>query len=231
MPTVRQAKFRVYKEGTDFIDFFVQYNPAKLVFGKKPKIAEIPIPGLDTPLKQFIRGESETLTLELFFDTTERGTGNTAESVTLNVDAFYGLVKINPKTHAPPVCAFMWAPKFPGDQLPEMYKNQRRAKFKGVVTDVKQEFTMFGPTGTPLRAKLTVTMSEFKTQHEQIVELDLESPDRTRSYVLERGDTLAAVSWKNLENVNEWRHLANANDIEDPRRLEPGRTLLIPPLR
>ena len=230
MPTLAPAKFRVYKVGTDYEDIPVQYNPNKLTFTKKPKIAEIPIPGLDTPLKQFIRGETETLSIELFFDTTELGMGDTATSVTTKTDQFYGFVKINPQTHAPPVCAFIWAENFPGNELPAMYQNQRRTQFKGIVTEVKQEFKLFGPTGTPLRATLTLSMSEFKTQHDQIVELNLQSPDHTRSYLLERGDTLAAVAYKNLENPAEWRHLADSNDIEDPRRLEPGQTLLIPPL-
>src|SRR5574339_4890 len=51
------------------IDF--QYNPSELSFQKGVQIAEIAIPGLDTPLLQFVRGQNETVALDLFFDTTD----------------------------------------------------------------------------------------------------------------------------------------------------------------
>ena len=38
------------------------------------QFAEVAIPGLDAPIIQFVRGQSETLTLDLFFDSTEKGT-------------------------------------------------------------------------------------------------------------------------------------------------------------
>ena len=53
----------------DTIEF--QFNPSELSFQKGVQIAEIAIPGLDAPLLQFVRGQNETLTLDLFFDTTD----------------------------------------------------------------------------------------------------------------------------------------------------------------
>ena len=53
----------------------VQYNPTELSWDKGAQIAEISIPGLDAPLQQFVRGQAEKLTLELFFDTTDHGMG------------------------------------------------------------------------------------------------------------------------------------------------------------
>ena len=51
----------------------VQFNPTEYTLEKGAQIAEIAIPGLDSPILQFIRGQTEKLTLELFFDTTESG--------------------------------------------------------------------------------------------------------------------------------------------------------------
>ena len=48
----------------------VQFNPPELTLSKGAQIAEIAIPGLDSPILQFIRGQNEKLTLDLFFDTT-----------------------------------------------------------------------------------------------------------------------------------------------------------------
>jgi nucleoid-associated protein YgaU len=231
MANLRKAKFKVFKKNDQFEEIVVQYNPNSLAFDKKPKIAAINIPGLDSPLQQFVRGEMETLTVELFFDSTEKGTGENAESVTKETDKFYGLVKIDPETHAPPICTFIWGQKFPGDSLPEMYQNQRRTEFKGLVTGVKSEFKLFSPEGTPLRAVLTISMNEYKPLHEQLQQLNLQSPDHTRSHVLGRGETLASVASDFYLHPQEWRHIAEANAIDDPRRLSPGTTLLLPPLR
>lgn len=229
MANLQKAKFRVYQQsGTT--DVLVQFNPTSLTFDKKPKFAAINIPGLDSPLQQFVRGETETLTVELFFDTTETGTASGATSVTTLTDAFYGFVKIDPKTHAPPICSFIWGSKFPGDSLPEMYQNQRRTEFKGVITDVKQEFKLFAPDGTPLRASLTVQMSEYKALHDQIQQLNLQSPDHTQSHVLQRGETLASVASDYYLNPAQWRAIADANSIQDARRVNPGAILEVPPI-
>jgi len=229
MANLQKAKFKVYKK-TGQEEIVVSYNPNSLSFDKKPKIAAINIPGLDSPLQQFIRGETETLKVELFFDSTEKGIGQNADSVTVETDKFYGLVKIDPQTHAAPICSFIWGSKFPGDSLPTMYGNQRRTEFKGVVTDVKQDFKLFSPEGTPLRAVLTVSINEYKPLHEQLQQLNLQSPDHTQAYVLQRGDTLASVSHEFYLNPAKWRSIAEANAIDDPRRLEPGTTLSIPPI-
>ena len=72
----------------------VQFNPTELAFDKQAQLAEIAIPGLDAPLQQFVRGNAEKLTLELFCDTTDQGIGIGARSVTVETDKFYQLVKI-----------------------------------------------------------------------------------------------------------------------------------------
>ena len=100
-----------------FLYYPIQFNPKELSFDKQAQIAEINIPGLDAPIQQFIRGNAEKLTLELFCDTTDDGMGANARSVTEETDKFYQLVKIIPARHAPPVVTFSWNRKFPGDSL------------------------------------------------------------------------------------------------------------------
>src|SRR5438309_302198 len=103
------AKFLVYQSDGTTVDFNVQLNPESLTFDKKPQIAEIAIPGLDSPLQQFVRGQAETLSFDLFFDSTGSGMGAKVTAVSEQTDKVYGLVKIDPKTHAPPICEFVWS--------------------------------------------------------------------------------------------------------------------------
>jgi nucleoid-associated protein YgaU len=225
-----KARLKVFQHDGTSEDLVVQYNPATLSFDKSVRTADIAIPGLDSPLKQFVRGNAETVSVELFFDTTEGGTGARAVSVTTLTDRFFGLVKIDPQTHAPPVCSFLWGEKFPGDSLPERWGNQRRTEFPCLVTAVKQDFSLFSPSGTPLRAVLTLKLEEYVPLQRQIEQLNLQSSDHTRSHVLADGETLALVAWTYLHQPRDWRHVAAANAIDDPRRLEPGLSLTVPPM-
>jgi len=209
----------------------VQYNPTELSYDKSAQFAEIAIPGLDAPLQQFVRGQAEKLTLELFFDTTDQGMGVGAVSVTTLTDRIYQLVKIEPTRHAPPICTFVWNDQFPGSSLGSASGNQRRNGFKCIVESVKQKFTLFSPVGVPLRATLTVTLREYKTLDDQLAQLNLTSPDRTHSHVIQRGETLSGIAAQLYRQPGEWRRIAEANTIEDPRRLMAGTFLAIPPIR
>ena len=217
-----------WKNLLEFID--VQFNPTELVFNRAVQTAEIGIPGLDSPLLQFVRGQSETLTIDLFFDTTEQGMGVGATSVTTQSDRIYELTKIEPDAHAPPVVAFMWNQKFPGSDVSDNIGNQRRTDFQGIVESVRQRFTLFSPDGVPLRAVLTVTFKEYKTLDQQLRQLNLNSPDKTQSHVLQRGDTLQRIAATHYERASEWRQIASANGIDDPRRLVVGSFLRVPPI-
>ncbi len=208
----------------------LQFNPGKLALERSNLIAEIGIPGLDAPLLQFVRGQNEKLNLELFFDTTEDGMGEGAISVTRHTDRIYELTKIEPERHAPPTCHFLWNDEFPGNDVSAHVGNQKRNSFWCIVESVKQEFTLFSSQGVPLRATLNVTLREFKPLEKQLAELNLSSPDRTRAHVVVSGDRLSAIAADHYERAGEWRRIADANGIEDPRRLRPGTILHMPPV-
>jgi hypothetical protein len=95
----------------------VQYNPTEYTLDKQVTLGEVTIPGIDAPVQQFVRGNAERLTLDLFFDTTDHGMGPGATSVTTETDKIYQLIKIEPKTHAPPILTFHWNDKFPGSSI------------------------------------------------------------------------------------------------------------------
>ena len=102
--------------------------------------------------------------------------------------------------------------------------NQRRNGFQCIVESVKQKFTFFSPEGVPLRATLTVTLREYKTLDEQLAQSQSESPDRTHSHVIAaRRDARPRIAAHYYRRPGDWRSIADANDIEDPRRLDAGR--------
>jgi hypothetical protein len=113
-----KATIIVHWEGkNDPVPVPVQYNPTEYTVEKQAQYAEISIPGLDSPLQQYVRGQSEKLTLDLFFDTTDQGMGSTVTSVTTETDKIYQLLKIEPTRHAPPILEFLWSHEIPGSHV------------------------------------------------------------------------------------------------------------------
>lgn len=218
----------------------VQFNPAELTFSKTAQFAEIAIPGLDAPVLQFVRGNSETLTLELFFDTTDDGMGDGATSVTGKVDEFYRLVKQNPQTHAVPRCLFSWGSPpskttlftpepAPGSETKAKPVSHAPFYFTCVVESIDRKFLLFSPEGVPLRARLAVKAREYKKLEEMVGEL--QSADHTKAHVVKRRERLDQIAAGEYATPAEWRRIAEANDLDDPRQVPPGTILRLPPMR
>lgn len=209
----------------------VQFNPAELSFNKTATMAEVAIPGLDAPVLQFIRGGTETVTLDLLFDSTDKkGMGDDAESVCKHVDEFYELVKQDPELHAPPVCRFSWAePPLDHSDTRSTEVSHAPFWFTCVVESVDRKFTLWSTKGLPLRARVTVKLREYQTVEQMVSKL--QSADHTKSRSFKRRERLDQIAAQEYGSSAEWRLIADENDVDDPRAIEPGTLLKLPPLR
>jgi hypothetical protein len=187
----------------------VLFNPAEYSIQKSNQFAETPLLGLPTPIRQFTSGGAETLTLDLFFDTYEKG-----EDVRQHTEKVAGLLNIDSDLHAPPTLKFIWG----------------KLEFKCVLEQVTKKFTMFLSDGIPVRATLSVTFKEYKTIQEQLSSRPLQSADRTKRRVAKEGDSLWLMAAQEYDDPVLWRPIANKNEIDNPRFLTPGMELTIPPL-
>jgi len=196
------------------VDFL--FNPAEFTVERTNQFTEISIPGRSSSIFQFVKGGSRSLSMEIFFDTyekkedvrifTDRITG--WESVDRRV---VGFMDINPGLHAPPICLFIW-----GSFI-----------FPCIIERVSKRFTMFLPDGTPVRATLNVNLKEYTPIG--FIEIR-HSSDRTKVWTVKQGDSLWFIAGKEYGDPALWRHIAEANDIDNPRLLRPGIELVIPPL-
>lgn len=190
----------------------VIFNPAEYSLEKGNQFANSPLPGLSNPVLSFVHGDADTLTMELFFDTyTNRG-GSDVRDETKKISR---LLEIDPQVHAPPPVRFVWGP----------------LSFRAVIERLTQRFTMFREDGVPVRATLNVTFKEYKTIEEQISDRPTESSDWTKQRVLAEGDRLDLIAAIEYGDSAVWREIAEANDIDNPRLLEFGREIRLPPLR
>lgn len=202
------------------------FNPTEFTVDKSNSYTEVNIPGLPSSLFQFVKGGARTLTMDLFFDTYEAGldvrlftdliTGWDAGAIYSSL-AFgrKGLMDLDADLHAPPVCLFIW-----GSYV-----------FQCIIERVSKRFTMFLPEGIPVRATLNVSLKEYRDFESQVKETSLQSADITKRWVIKQGDSLWLIAARVYGNPALWRHLATANGITNPRLLEAGRELVVPPLR
>src|SRR5260370_42218718 len=80
------------------VHFDVMFNPEEYSLNKDNNFASQAIPGLGSPLLQFVHGNLRTLEMELFFDTTQERTDVREQTAKVT-----DLLKINSELHAPPI--------------------------------------------------------------------------------------------------------------------------------
>ncbi|RSM64730.1 LysM domain-containing protein [Actinoplanes sp. ATCC 53533] len=189
----------------------LRFNPTDFKISKANTFAEIGIPGLETPPIQYVRGGSETLTLEALVDTSD-----SLDDVRVRfVDRLRALMTPDSREHAPPIVRFVWGPTV----------------FRGVLEKLDVTYQLFKPDGVPLRAKLDLGLKEYREVKRQVKDPPLSSPTVEKSYLVRRNDTLSGIAAAVYRDPGAWRVLARANGIEDPRDLRPGRLLTVPRLR
>lgn len=201
-----------------------RFNPERYTVTKAVQIAEIAIPGLDSPVQQFVRGQTEKVNFELFFDTTEFGMVEGVKDVRDLTGPVYKLLKVTKETHAPPRCQLRWGA---GEKLLAFGTNEKPFC---LLESVNEEFTLFSPSGVPLRAKLSVSFREAWTIDQQLAETPRQTGDRTKARALGAGQTLTHLAWQEYGDAGEWRPIADSNDLDDPLAVFPGQMLRVPRL-
>jgi hypothetical protein len=206
MATLEKAKLiNVDKSTTQEVLF----NPKEYSIQKSVQWEPHKAPGLDTPEQEFTSGNPAVLSVELFFDTYEDNA-----SVKDHTDKIMTLALVDADSHRPPLVTFQW-----GDFT-----------FTGVIESLAMRYTMFLSTGKPCRATANLSIKEAKTAKEQLEANPRNSPDHTKRRTLKAGETLALIAHEEYEDPAEWRRIADANGITDPKDVKPGTVLTLPPI-
>lgn len=199
------AKAMITPEGEASIP--VLFNPTHYSLVQRNSLHEKPVPGLSTPILQYLSGNGRTLSMDLFFDTYER-----RRDVRKHTDRIYGLLNIRGPLHRPPICTFTWG----------------SFNFRCMLESVTGSFTLFLPDGTPVRARLGVSFKEFVEVERQVRNPPTESADHAKTYLVRRGDTLSSIAAAEYGDPALWRPIAQANRMANPRILPPGTRLSLP---
>ncbi len=198
----------------------VLFNPEEYTVNREVNFAQTAIPGLSAPILQFVNGNAQTLEMELLVDTHEehraggRSLNSAGEDVRNLTRKITELMNIDPGTHAPPVLLFTWA----------------SLTLTCVLGRVTQRFIMFRADGVPVRARLTVTFTEFRNADLEAKEVKRETADYSKFHVWSEGETLSGVAGRLYGNPALWRAVAARNRLDDPRAIPAGAKLIVPQL-
>src|SRR5882762_3934119 len=198
----------------------VLFNPTEYHFDRTNAYKATAVPGLGSPLIQFVNGEADTLSMDLFLDDYTDPQGPTSSSkkesqpVASRLKSISALLEIDRDLHAPPPVRFNWGPM----------------EFTAVIEKLGRKVTMFHPDGTPARATLTVAFKEYRTLRQQLESPRRESADKTKRRVVVGKEQLWQIAAREYDDPNEWTRIAERNDLDDPREISPGDWLFVPPI-
>lgn len=102
--------------------------------------------------------------------------------------------------------------------------------FRGRLASVGINYTSFDRDGDPMRAQLDLSLTADDDPDRQAAVLGLSSPDLTHSRLVREGDTLPLMTSRIYGSSRLTPAVARANDLDHFRALEPGRSLIFPPI-
>lgn len=91
-------------------------------------------------------------------------------------------------------------------------------------------YTLFKPSGKPLRAKATLRFKGFVSKKQEALEAGRSSPDLSHSVEVRDGDTLPMLCKRIYGDSRYYPAVARFNGLREFRQLTPGLRLHFPPL-
>lgn len=191
-----------------------QLNPKELTVAKTAKWeSKNQKKASSAPPASYQGPEPQKMTVEMYFDETRSHDG----SVVARVEALLATTAPTEKSTSTKKPSAPWV----------VFKWGLFTGFTGYVKSVSAKYTLFSPDGTPLRAVCTVAVEELASDQGKQNPTSGGLQPRN-AHTLSEGDTLPAIAYREYGNAALWRSLAEVNGVDDPLRLRPGDTILIP---
>lgn len=192
-----------------------KFNPKELTLTEGYKWVKTTVIGSDVPQVSFAGGQSDKMTIDLLFDSTDTGADvRDSYKVLLEIAAVDPRQKNKQTGKGEPArCQFQWG---------------KLMSFRAVVEKLTQRFTLFKPDGTPLRAEVTVTLAQVRQDVKKQNPTSYTEPRKT--WIVREGERLDWIAYQEYGDAAYWRHIAETNQLPDPFDLRPGQVLRLVPL-
>ncbi len=192
------------------------FNPTEYRLTQTLNVSRNQTPSKAGGTPQFSGTNAMTLTTQLFFDDFSSAKGDVTPKITTLLSWTHPTQRSkDQKAPCPPSVSFLWG------------GNKQLTKFSGFLKSVVVHYTVFRKDGTPVQAKVDITIEgqaeEFGKQNPTS-----HATHSRRVHTVIEGDTLQSVAYRELGKPAYWRAIAELNGIDDPLRVPAGTELLIP---
>jgi nucleoid-associated protein YgaU len=161
----------------------------------------------------FNRTPPEELQFEFLFDGT--GVIPGSKNIQSGIEEFKKTVyRIEGDIHRPNFLKLIW-----GDLA-----------FNCVLKDLKIDYTLFKPDGTPLRATVHATFMQVVDEKRRSAEQGKNSPDLTHVRYVKEGDTLPLMAYKIYGDASLYVQVAKYNGLSNFRSIRPHTRIVFPPI-
>jgi len=208
-----------------YVKLEFQFNPAELKITKTAtwKAPEKSVAQKNSQDLDFGGGQPATFSLKFTFDTTQ---DSDEKDVRKYTQELLKLTMLGAESSGsgwqgtrrllPPLVQFRWG---------------KLILFLAIVESVTVTYTLFLPDGTPVRAKADVSFKQLDASDDgQEGQNPTTRTESRKTRIVRAGDRLDLIAYEEYGHSSHWRHLAEANNLLDPRALQPGQILSLPPL-
>jgi len=161
--------------------------------------------------RQFVGAGTTKLALQLWFDVNAMAKDPVDDVRKLTQKVIYFMTPqesdADRTKKAPPGVRFVWG----------------SFKFDGMVDSIEESLEFFSPEGRPLRASVSLTLSQQKILVEFEDAKAPAKPGRTPLHAAKQGDSVQNMAAK--KGKGDWQSIAAANGIEDALRMPPGQLI------
>ena len=194
------------------------FNPTDFTVEKTNTISGQAVKGKNVPKTEFGGGGAQVLNLKLMFDDSEREEGDLVPLMgRLQKWTLAAEQPKNTKSNRsrPPRVVFFWG----------SYRS-----FPALISKLSIQYTLFREKGQPIRAMVTLTLQEFvdATALPPQNPTSQGQPGQKLRYIRPQ-DTLSQIAFEEYDDPTQWRRIADANRMENPRHLVTGQVIVIPP--
>lgn len=103
-------------------------------------------------------------------------------------------------------------------------------EFHGVLSNLDVNYTLFDPTGFPIRVKINATFMNYLTDKTRLAKKKNSSPDLTHYKKVQQGDRLDLMTYKIYKDSKYFQKVAYSNGLSSIRNLKVGTNLKFQPL-
>lgn len=196
------------------------FNPTTIKFSKSAQFKRAENQkGKTGPPVQFVSTSPIELSIQLLLDAVGKGPTASVEPEVTKLMSWTApdSASAKSKSPSPPLLQFTWG------QL----KLGTNGKFVGHLETVGVTYKMFSPNGAPIRADVDLKLKDVPQEPAGTNPTSGGLVTHRRRQIT-RGESLHSVAYAEYGDAALWRGLAVINEIDDPLRVAPGRTLLVP---